>query len=549
MKKRIFLSMSLLCTVCLLVLACLFCLIFYNQLSAEIYSELRGRALPFATADTAFAQQEFGRLTFTDMRITLIAADGTVLYDNTTNAANLPNHLDRTEVQQAIANGSSEGSRYSDTVQQEIYYYALRLSDGAILRLAKPNRNIWGIFASALPLVAVTIVAVLAVSYVVANKLTRRIVAPISDINPQAEATAPYDELTPYARTINAQRRRIATQLADINSHNATMQAITNTMNEGIIIADSGANLVMANNSAKKLLHINSNATGQSMLTVLRDVSFLQQLQQAIQGERGELTMNLADGIYRVYFSPLTKNGAVILFLDVTERAHAEKMRREFTANVSHELKTPLTSIYGNAELLTNGMVQPSDLPDFYIKIKNEAARLISLIEDIMLMSYLDEGAAGSEFIEVSLLDTAKAAVRAMAEKARRYQISLQLDGSPCSAYANPTMLQELFTNLLDNAIKYNQKGGSVCLTVGPSGQNAQIIVSDTGIGIPAQAQARIFERFYRVDTSRSRETGGTGLGLAIVKHIVMVHKGEIKLESTPGEGTTITVTLPIAEK
>lgn len=545
MKKRIFISMALLTVFSLLVLSAALCLVFYGQSAGIIRAELRETANVFRdntaqTAIEAFSQPQGG-----STRFTVIAPDGTVIFDNTIPAEILQNHADREEVASAIQTGEGEINRFSDTLKEETYYYAVKMADGFILRVAKTTSSMLGIFSESLPVVAAVVLFIVIAGYFLAGRLTRRILAPINSADLGAGFAAPYDELAPFAAMIMAQRKEIARQVDDLRDRAETIEAILGNMSEGIVLVGSGGEVLTVNKSAAAFFDVPAPAAGKNILELFRNADILEHLRGALFGRRGEMSLSRSGRTYRAHFSPVAGGGAIILFMDITENMRAETLRREFSANVSHELKTPLTTIYGHAEMLFNGMVKEEDKPVFYGHIKDEASRLITLIEDILLISRLDEG-AGRELLEdVELSPVIAQTVEALSQKAEENGVTFQISCEKAVLRANRSQIYELFYNLIDNAIKYNKPGGTVGINVTDGGGELALSVSDTGIGIPKEAQGRVFERFFRVDRSRSKKTGGTGLGLAIVKHIALAHSGRIELKSEAGAGTTITIRFP----
>jgi two-component system phosphate regulon sensor histidine kinase PhoR len=542
-KKRIYLSMMMLTIISLALTSAALCFIFYHQISVLVRGDIREMAERFK--DLAFEQAApaLSAIGPEDMRISVIDPDGTVLYDNTVPAENLENHASREEIRGAMESGEGEGKRFSGTLGQETFYYAVKLPGGLILRTAKTTGSIFSLFGKALPLVVFVVLGIIIIGYAAAGRLTNRIVEPINKVNFDGELVPPYDELAPFIRAIVKQREQIALQLVNLRERTETINAIMENMSEGAVLVGPQGTILSANKSAMRTFDADVSMEGKNILELLRDVTLLHYTRRALAGRHGEMDMEKSGRNYHVYFSPVTDKGAILLFLDTTERTEAEKLRREFSANVSHELATPLTSISGYAEMLDTGMVAESDKPVFIKKIKHEAARLISLINDIMVLSRMDEGKTDEPFEEVDLASAAAKTIEALAGKAAEQKVSLSGSGEAVFLKANPSMMAELFYNLIDNAIKYNKPGGSVRVETAEEDGKARISVSDTGIGIPREAQDRIFERFYRVDKSRSRKTGGTGLGLAIVKHIALLHHGEIRLESREDEGTSISIT------
>ena len=538
MKKRIFSSMLTLIIISLLACSAVLCAVFYRQLSSSVQSEVRERAIMLKEAVTG---GNYEALVLSDMRLTVVAPDGTVLYDDDQDTVSLPNHADREEISEALISGIGESRRFSDTLGQETYYYAIRLGDGSVLRLAKTMSSIWGMFGGAIPIVSIVVLAMLAIGYFLAGSLTKRIVSPINKVKLEEKLSSPYDELAPFVQTISQQRERISQQISDLQNRSDTIAAIMDSMSEGVILVDRQGTLLSINKSAADIFAVHGAIDGKNILEILRDVELNEAMRSALSGVRGEMNLPHSEKTYRVYFSPVTDSGAIILFLDITEKSMSEKLRREFSANVSHELKTPLTTIYGNVEMLENGMVKEADTAQFYRKIKDEAARLIVLIEDIIMLSQLDENNSDITTENVDLVFAATEVAQSLEPKAKNQGVEVTVSGNGVLS-ANRSQMIELFYNLIDNAIKYNKPGGTVNIEISGTIAGVKITVSDTGIGIPQESQNRVFERFYRVDKSRSKKTGGTGLGLAIVKHIVMAYGGTIELQSSMDKGTIVSI-------
>ena len=540
MKKRIFSSMIVLTVVSLLAASVALCAVFYRQLSVSVQSEVRERAGMLKGTVTS---ENYSSLAVSDMRMTIIAHDGEVIYDSGQPADAMPNHSGREEIAEALETGTGESLRFSDTIGQETYYYAVKLSDGSVLRLAKTTDSIWGIFGEAVPVFAAVVLAVFIIGYILAGRLTKQIVSPINKVRIDSGLTAPYDELIPFVQTISAQRGQINRQIADLKNRSNTIEALMDSMSEGIILINEKGVILSVNKSACAIFSVSSSAEGRNILEILRDTELNEFIQLALSGTRSEINHIRSEKTYRIYFSPVTGSGALILFLDITEKAMAEKLRREFSANVSHELKTPLTTICGSAEMLENGMVKEEDKIQFYAKIKDEASRLIRLVEDIILLSQLDEDSGTALTENVNLADAAAAVTELLRAEAEKQNISIHFKGGGYF-FAVRSQIEELLSNLIGNAVKYNKPGGRVDVDISTSDTQAAITVTDTGIGIPEEAQSRVFERFYRADKSRSKKTGGSGLGLAIAKHIVMAYDGSIELQSSPDKGTSISVIL-----
>ncbi len=546
MRKRIFLNMMLLMASSLIILSLLLCLVFYGQLSTIVHRDLRDLAEVFRDNSSATAMEAFAQSPRNDVRISIISPAGQVIFDNTVEAAGLPNHGHRKEVAQAMELGVGEAKRFSDTLDEETYYYAVKMTDGCVLRVAKTTSSMLGLFGRSLPVAVCVIIAMIIAGYLLAGRLTRRILDPINSADLNTGVSLPYDELAPFAATISEQRRQIQQQIEDLHRRTETIEAILDNMSEGILLLDKNGVLLTINKSAAAFFAMPA-AAGKNILELFRDKDILEHIRSALAGRRSEMNLYRQDKVYRMHCSPAADSGAIILFMDITERMQAEALRREFSANVSHELKTPLTTIYGYAEMLDGGMVKEEDKPAFYGHMKDEASRMINLIENILLISNLDEKAGRELWEDVDLASVMKETVAALSPKAAANNVSFRIAAEKTKKAAtvmraNRAQMQELFYNLIDNAIKYNKPGGLISIELLDTADQLKLTVADTGIGIPREVQDRVFERFYRVDRSRSKKTGGSGLGLSIVKHIVMIHHGRIELKSQAGQGTEISI-------
>ncbi len=488
-------------------------------------------------------------------RVTLIAPDGQVLYDSDSERAYQENHSDRPEVSAALQNGVGENVRHSDTLGLDSYYYAQKLSDGTILRVSNQTRSIGAVLLSMIPLVLLIILLIVIMSMLAASRLTRYLLRPIQNLAENmsdANELIGYEELEPFIRKIRGQNRLIQKQFDRLSTERNTISMITQNMNEGLILLDRTHNILSVNHSALSLLGVRSGEyEGKNILTISRDAELSACVANAVEdGESGSLMMEKDGRTCLVSVSAVFREqevcGAIILILDVTEQQRAEKIRRDFTANVSHELKTPLTSISGFAEMIKGGMVkEDDDIQKFAGRIYQEASRLIVLTDDIIRLSRIEQ-ADMPDMKEVELRGVCDRVIHSLQFVCEQKQVTILVDGGPLNVKGNPRMLEELVQNLCDNAVKYNRPGGRVNLTLSKDANQAIVTVADTGIGIPKEHQSRIFERFYRVDKSRSKQTGGTGLGLSIVKHIVECHHGSLQLQSDENKGTTITVSLPL---
>ena len=482
----------------------------------------------------------------TDSRLTWIDPEGQVLFDSQTDAAAMENHADRQEVRQALETGRGESRRYSGTLLEKTLYCATRLSDGSVLRISVSTASLGLLVLGILQPICVVLAIVLVLSLVLADRLSKRIVQPLNtlDLDHPLENNT-YDEIAPLLRRISRQSQQISTQVRELRRKTDEFAQITASMREGLVLLDRKGVILSINPAAASLLCADSASVGRDFLTVERSHEISEAVTQAHQDGHSEVTMERSGRIYQMDLSRIDSQGAdlgvVLLIFDITDKVDAERTRREFTANVSHELKTPLTAILGSSELLNSGMVQPEDVPRFAGHIHGEASRLLALIEDIIRLSQLDEGAS-LPTQETELSSLVMDAVTQLQEQADKAQVTLTLNTESRTSQTVPRLFHEIVYNLVENAIKYNVPGGSVA--VGFTGSGV-LTVADTGIGIPAEEQERVFERFYRVDKSHSKAIGGTGLGLSIVKHAAAYLDASIDLSSTPGVGTTITVTFP----
>ena len=485
-----------------------------------------------------------------DYRLTWVASDGTVLFDTLDSAENMENHADRVEVREAFAKGESSSVRYSTTLTERTLYYAKALNDGTVLRISIRQATVLALVLVMLqPILLVAILAVI-LSAALANWMSKKIVRPLNslDLDHPLENDA-YEELAPLLSRIHQQRQQIAAQLHSLKKQTDEFAQVTSHMKEGLVLLDNAGKILSINPAAQQVFGVETSCNGQDFLTIDRSRDLHFAIQTAVSEGHSEVRSERNGREFQFDISRIESEdafvGTVLLAFDVTEQAFAEQNRREFTANVSHELKTPLQSITGSAELLENGLVKPEDVPRFVGMIRTEAARLVTLVDDIIHLSQLDEGAAPDRET-VDLLETAKDAASALGDSATEKGIHVSVSGESVSISGVRSFLHEMIYNLCDNAIKYNVENGSVEITVVRKEQEAVVTVKDTGIGIPAEHQSRIFERFFRVDKSRSKASGGTGLGLSIVKHIAQYHGATIKLQSEFGCGTTVSVVFPL---
>lgn len=612
MTKRIFRSICLVAIAVFLASAALFLRVLYHHFEIIEHDQLKIQTELAAQGIQQAGTHYLNGLNAEGYRITWIDSNGNVLYDSDSGYSDMENHLDREEIREAFESGYGESSRYSSTLLERMLYNAKRLPDGTVLRLSVTQSTLLTLLLGMTSSIIIIILFAIAVSFWLARRLSRNITAPLNQLDlDHPLSNEVYDELSPLLRRIDAQQRQIREQQKELRQSQEEFEAVADNMAEGIILLNTAGTVLEINRAAADYFGTTRESIGRHILSVNRSLEVSELLSALEKGIATENVVALKSRKYRLSLSPVkvsgSPSGAVLLMLDVTEKEEAEKMRREFTANVSHELKTPLHVIAGCAELLENGMVRPEDTAKFYRQIRSEAGRMIVLVEDIIRLSHLDEGAKDMDKENVDLYELASETIMALSAEADNAGVSISLEGGSAVLKGVPQLLQSIVYNLTDNAIKYNRRGGSVKVTVagGPAksvpmvgetvtagqlamdemtadksathtvmgGQLAtdtvtadqlaadtvtadmiavhrtayevRLIVSDTGIGIPSEHLDRIFERFYRVDKSRSKELGGTGLGLSIVKHAARLHDAKIEIQSTVGKGTDITVIFP----
>lgn len=522
----------------------------YDYFSNVQRSQLKMQTNLAAQAVANEGMEYFKGLDTSSYRITWVGTDGSVLYDSTTNSNKMENHLKREEIKEALSNGFGESSRYSVTLMERALYCAKRLPNGTVLRLSISQNTLLTLLLGMMQPMCVIFLLAVILSLVLAYRLSKKILKPLNELNlDEPLKNDCYDELSPLLRRIDTQQRQIKQKSDELKQKQKEFNAVTENMAEGIILINSKGIILSINRAAKRLFGTNKSCVGQHIISVNRSIEISDLLDKYEKGLHAEKNMCMSGNIYQLAISPIISNnekyGAVLLALDVTEKENAEKMRREFTANVSHELKTPLHTISGSAELLMNGMVKDTDRMDFYTRIHNETQRMILLVEDIIRMSHLDEGADDMKHEETDLYALANETLKSLQSEAKTANVTMSLDGEPAVIYGIPQLLQSIIYNLCDNAIKYNHSGGTVTVTIKNQENSVKVSVADTGIGIPPEHQERIFERFYRVDKSRSKKMGGTGLGLSIVKHAARLHNAELSVSSEINKGTIIAVTFP----
>ncbi len=553
MTKRIFRSICLAAGAVFLASLILIMGMLYSYFSRVQRTQLRTQTALAACGVENLGADYFDGLDLPSNRVTWISPDGTVLYDSQADARDMENHLQREEIQQALSTGWGESQRWSVTLLERSLYAAKRLEDGSVLRFSTSQNSVLTLLLGmSQPIVIVCFLALI-LSIVLAMRLSRRIVAPLNelDLDDPAENEC-YEELTPLLRRIRGQQKELQLQADRLRQKQNELTAVTGSMREGMVLLNKSGMILSINPAACALLDTDRRCVGRDLLTVNRNLELQAVLSKALDGTAAERTIPLHDRRFQVDASPVVSggevSGAVLLLIDVTEKEQAETMRREFTANVSHELRTPLTSISGCGELLKSGLVKPEDVASFGENIYSEAQRMVRLVDDIISLSHLDEGAEDLKRERVDLYAIAQTAVQSLAGRAEAAGVTLELTGRPTPMEGIPQLLGEIAANLCDNAIKYNRPGGWVRVSVESGKDAVRLTVADSGIGIPQEHQAHIFERFYRGDKSRSKAVSGTGLGLSIVKHAVQIHGGKIDLSSAPGRGTAIAVSFPIEQ-
>lgn len=483
-----------------------------------------------------------------DFRITLIKEDGDVVYDSSQDAKFLPTHKDRPEVIKAQKNGFAKIERYSNTLSKDLYYVSLRLEDGNVLRVSREMDNLLGAFRKVLPIDILMSLLVFAIATVVSRRLTKKTFEPLNNLNEDLLTidTDMFPEISPFINKINKQNMTIKDNYREISRERDTIETILKNMKESLIIIDENKNLLSVNNSARELFNSKRDLIGENILNLIRDEDLLKLIDDALMGSSVESITNIGDREFKFYVNPVCEDkkvrGVVILFIDETEEIRALRLREEFSSNVSHELKTPLTSICGFSELLVNGMVDDGNKEEFYKLIYDDSKRLLNLIEDIMKISGLESEETFSRE-EIKLNELIRDILRAQRNLIDEKNIDVSLDGHGL-VYENKTMMWELFANIINNGLKYNKDGGKLDIKISEDEKNYEVSIVDTGIGIPSKDLARIFERFYRVDKSRSRKIGGTGLGLSIVKHVLQSIDGKLEISSKLGMGTSFKVIL-----
>ena len=547
MTKRIFRSIFTVAAVILLASFVLITGVLYEYFSNKQVDQLNMQTHLAAQGLEAAGEDYLSDMDISGCRLTWIAADGTVLYDSQAEQSGMENHADREEVRQALKTGHGESMRYSTTLMERQIYSADRLSDGTVVRISDtqytPLTLILGMIQ---PVIIIALIALL-LSLLLASRMAKRIVKPLNEMSlDNAEKIETYPELAPLTDKLKSQQNQLREHEKELRRRRDEFDAATGSMTEGLVLLNEQGSVLSINKAATKALDIGRYCIGKDIRALSEEPRLRETVEKALGGEHGEAHITLGGVSYRLYASPVTSGdrvaGAALLMLDTTEKEKAEQLRREFSANVSHELKSPLHTISGCAELLANGIVKPEDVPHFLSQIQSESKRMIALIEDIIKLSHLDEGAEDMQREDVDLLSVARREAGNLSQAAEDAGVTLTVSGESAVINGIPQLLAAIVHNLCENAIKYNHPGGFARVNVRREGKKTLLTVEDDGIGIPPEEQQRIFERFYRVDKSHSKEVGGTGLGLSIVKHAAALHNARISVVSAPDRGTTITL-------
>ena len=550
MTKKIFKS-TVLVSASVLILGIAFVLgILYQYFGKQLDTELAREASYLAYGVEQQGEEYLQQLKNTDSRITYIGEDGTVLYDNEADAAEMENHKDREEFQEALATGAGEALRISGTLSEKTVYYAKRLSDNSVLRVASTQYSAFALVLQLVQPVLCIIFVMLILAGIFASRIAGKIVEPINELDlEKPDENEVYEEVAPLLGKISRQNRQIHTQLEEARRNQEEFSIITENKQEGLLVIDSYTMILSGNSSAWKIFQVNEPGTGRSVYSLDRNEDFRKVIETVLEGKHGSALLHLDNEFVQLIANPVNRDGktvgAVLLLMNETEKVQRENLRREFSANVSHELKTPLTSISGFAEIIQDGFVKEEDVKKFAGRIYKEAQRLIQLVEDTIRISQLDEGENPYEWENIDLYTVAKDVCGNLNEAAKKKNVHLYIEGERLICRTVRPILEEILYNLCDNGIKYNKDNGIVSILIRDLGNEVQLSVEDNGIGIPREDRKRVFERFYRVDKSHSKEIGGTGLGLSIVKHGVTFLGGTLNLVSEVDKGTEITVTLP----
>jgi len=550
MTKKIFNSMLAVSTAVLLVCVVSITFLLYNYFTNIVKSEIKAEAIKIAQHVDDLEEYRIHMDVMT-YRVTLIDSDGSVLFDTDIDENKMENHADREEIIEASSEGEAYSERFSDTLDSKTIYYAVALEDGKILRVAQEQSTVVRLFRGIFAPVLLIFLVVVLMASLISKFVARRLVEPINEIDLNSdEAEEPYPELAPFMKKIRVQNKHIASQIEELRKKQKEFSAITEHMNEGFLLLDKNTEILSYNKAAIQLLNHISEAVPVKVFELNRSKNFRIAVEGAISGRHTEIPFETDNGVYNIIANPVTSDagveGVVILIVDETEKEQREKLRREFTSNVSHELKTPLTTIYGVSDMITEGIVKPEDIAGFALNIREESGRMISLIDDIIKLSKLDESPMIEDIVELDLMIIAEEVLSRLAFKAQNKNVKTSLTGESVVIRGNRILCNEIIYNLCENGIKYNKDNGRLDVHITQKDGIAVITVDDTGIGIPYEYRERIFERFFRGDKSRSQKIDGTGLGLSIVKHAVLQMNGSLEVNSVVSKGTKMIVKLPL---
>ena len=530
--------------------------IMYDYMGQKIDEQMASEAIlteeAWLTGGEDFLQQMENRPDIKS-RITLIDSQGKVLYDSVADQSSMENHMEREEVKEALTEGVGKASRTSYTLAEDTRYYAKKTADGNIVRISTSHYSQLGLLLDTMGMIVITVAVLIVLSVFISYRVARAIIKPVNDIDlDNPDISENYEELGPLLHRIHQQNNRIKRQMENLRKSREEFNIITQNMSEGLIIIDKDGEILTYNRSAAEMLDAGAGRQIEgSVLKLNRSEPFRKAVSEALKGNNSQAYLTEGESTYEIISNPVREEdqvtGAILIVMDVTERENGEKLRREFTSNVSHELKTPLTSIYGVSDMLASGLIKSEDVCGFAGTIKEESARLISLIDDIIKLSRLDESTVPHETEIIDVCGSVHDVVSRLSGKASENNVELSFEGEPSEIKGVQHILDEIVYNICENAIKYNRPGGFVKVSVRNESDESLITVADNGIGIPKADRERVFERFYRVDKSHSKQIGGTGLGLSIVKHGVIFLGGRINLESEEGVGTVITVGFPRA--
>ncbi len=550
MTRRIFNSISAVAVAMLFFSTTVIMAVLYTYFSNAQMIRLSEETDMVVQGVTIAGEKYLENLETADYRITWIDTDGTVLYDSHGDTAIMENHAEREEIVQAIKNGYGQSKRYSATLTRQYLYYAQQLDDGTLIRLSVSQSTVFSLIWNMAQPISVVLVITVAISLFLATQLSKSIINPLNNLNLDYPLENPsYDELSPLLRRIDSQQKELKLQAYELQKSKDELDIVIGGMSEGIVLMNANGYIISINRTARKILAVQGRAEGKRFVVLCKNFDINNAIETVLRGGKVKKVIDLAGGRYQLEATPVNSeekiSGIALILFDVTEKENMEQMRREFTANVSHELKSPLHSISGYSELIMTGMATGEDSINFAERIHSQARRMTQLIEDIISLSQLDEGIGDMQIQPVNLKAVADTVVNELTAKAREHNISVEAIGDDVTVKAIPQLIYSIVYNLTENAIKYNKDNGSVIISARENEKEVRLAVKDTGIGIPPEHQNKIFERFYRVDKSRSKQNGGSGLGLSIVKHAALVHNANIQLESVYGKGTEITVIFP----